>query len=450
MSRIINRRQFIDKGLTVGALMAASHILPANAESKSPNDKLNIACVGTQGRAAGNIKGINSQNLVAICDVDADSLGKRAKELPAARRYRDFRRMLEKEDDKIDAVLVATPDHIHAPATAMALRMGKHVYCEKPLTHTVEEARIIRELAEKNNCVTQMGTQIHSMDNYRRVVELIRAGAIGDVKDVHVWVGSNWSNGRYNKPAKKPVQLDWDLWLGPAKKRKYFEGIHPFHWRRFWEYGGGSLADMACHFMDLVFWALELKHPTVIKADGPPVHADGTPAGLKVDYQYPARGDWPAVNVTWYDGGRQPRMLKQLKDGNGKPLEPKYRGGQLFVGTKGMLLSKYTSHILLPAKKFAEYKAPAPTIPSSPGHHKEWMDACKGKTKIGQPGGPQCHFGYSAILTEAVLLGNVAYRSGKTIYWDAKSLRATNAPEADKFIRKEYRKGWDLVRNAIS
>ncbi len=438
MNNLLNRREFLGQSVVVGGAVAAGcYVNPGEAAvSKSPNEKLNIAAVGTMNRAGADIAGTSSENIVALCDVDANLLGKAAARYTSARKYRDFRVMLEKEADKIDAVLVATPDHCHAPAAAMALKLGKHVYCEKPLAHTVFEARTLARLAKENDCVTQMGTQIHAGDNYRRVVELVQTGAIGKVREVHVWVNVSYGGAHFTTNTPTPKYLDWDLWLGPAPKRPYSEGVHPRAWRRFWDFGTGGLGDFGCHYMDLVHWALKLRHPTTVSAKGPEVDPVGTPPWMIVDYQHPARGDLPPVALTWYDGGRRPELASQLKDKNGKPLD--WKSAQLFVGEKGMILSDYGRHVLLPADKFADFKPPEPFIPKSIGHHQEWIHAIKNR------GTTTCNFDYSGALAEAVLLGMVAYRSGKKIEWDAENLKVTNSPEAQQFVHKEYRKGWVL------
>jgi predicted dehydrogenase len=326
---------------------------------------------------------------------------------------------------------VATPDHTHAPATLTALRAGLHVFCEKPLTHTVYEARLVAETAAKHKRVTQMGTQIHGGDNYRRVVELIQSGAIGAVNEVHVWVSTTYGGAdRPKEMPKVPAGLDWDLWLGPAPKRPYHPTYVPFYWRGWWDFGGGALADMACHYMDLPFWALKLRHPTKINAEGPPPHPESTPHGLTVHYDFPARGELPPVKLTWYDGGKRPALFAQGK-------LPKWGNGVLFIGSKGMLLADYGKRKLLPEKQFADFTPPKPTIANSIGHYKEWVEACK-------HGGPTtCNFDYSGALTEAVLLGNVSYRLGKPIEWDAKKFKANEAG-AEKYLRPVYHNGWTL------
>lgn len=438
MPRNFRRREFLQTGAAATSAAALGYYVnptPA-ADSKSPNEKLNLAAIGTSGRAGADIAEVAGENIVALADCDGNLLDKAGAQYKNSRKYRDFRVLLEKESMKIDAVVVGTPDHTHAPAAAMAMKLGKHVYCEKPLTHTIFEARTLAELAKKNKLVTQMGSQIHAGDNYRRVVELVQGGVIGKVSEAHVWVSVKYDGRTLKTGGPTPAGLDWDLWLGPAPERPYSEGCHPFYWRWFWEYGTGGLGDFGCHYMDLVHWALDLRAPTKISAKGPPVDPISTTAGLTVEYDYPARRDLPPVKLTWYDGGKKPDILATLKTADGKPLD--FGSGQLFIGEHGMIISDYGRNMVLPAEKFADFKRPEPTIPASIGHHKEWLQAIR-------TGGPTtCNFDYSGALTEAVMLGVVAYRSGKSLEWDAANLKVTNAPEAQQFVHKEYRKGWVL------
>lgn len=431
-----NRRSFI-KRTAATTLAAASAIhFPFIARAQSPNSKLNLVSVGVNGRAAENLKGVSTENIIAFADVDSNSLERALKLYPGARTYRDFRMMLEREGDKIDGVVVSTPDHTHAVAASMALRMGKPLYCEKPLTHTVEEARVLQRLARENKCVTQMGTQIHAGNNYRRVVELIQSGAIGEVRDVHVWVnvGSSYSGGVY-KPIPVPATLDWDLWQGPAFERPYSEGVHPFSWRQFWNYGNGRLGDFGCHFMDLVHWALDLKHPETVEAKGPPVDSFSTPEWLNVDYHYPSREGQPPVHLTWHGAGK-PKQLADLKDAEGKPID--WASGQLFIGSKGMIVSNYGQHMLLPTDQYKDFTRPDQFIPNSIGHHAEWINAIK------NGGTTTCNFDYSGPLTEAVLLGIVAYKSGERLEYNSKNGTVKNASRATALLHKEYRSGWSL------
>ena len=423
------RRDFLN---TSGAVAVTAGVWSevAAQESNSPNEKLRILCVGTANRAAANVAGVNGENIIGLCDVDSNYLSRAAATHKSARTYADYREMIATEDDA-DAIVVAVSDHNHAPAAIRGIRAGLHCYCEKPLTHTVQEARIVAEAAKAKGVATQMGTQIHAGDNYRRVVEVIRSGAIGDVNEVHVWVGKGWGGGdRPTETQEPPANLNWDLWLGPAPVRPYAAGrYHPAQWRRWWDFGQGTLGDMGCHYMDLPFWALDLRHPLSCEAEGPEVHPETCPLGLKVHYKFPARGKMPPLDLTWYDGNMIPKEVAgQRVKGS----------GVMFVGTQGAMFANYGSYKLFPADKFAGFKPPEKTIPKSIGHHAEWIKACKD----GSP--TTCNFDYSGSLTEAVLLGNVAFRTGKKLEWDAQNLKATNCPEADEFLQRKYRPGWTL------
>lgn len=434
------RRSFLQSTAAGSAAMlsAGLHVSASPSRpSRSALENLNIACIGTANRAAEDVNGVMSENIVAIVDVDSSYLGRCKSMLTEKkglepRTYADYREMLVAEGDKIDAVVIGTSDHHHAPAAIRAIRAGKHVYCEKPLTHTIFESRLLAKAAAEKGVATQLGTQIHAENNYRRVVEIIKAGVLGNVTEVHVWVGKGWGGG--DRPAKAdpvPATLNWDLWLGPAPERPYANGqYHPANWRRWWDFGGGTLGDMACHYMDLPFWALDLRHPTRCETVGPKVHPETCPLGLIVKYDFPARGTQPALKFTWYDGDMIPKKIAD---------QPVPANGVMFIGSEGMMFADYSRYKLFPADKFASFKPPAQTIPDSIGHHAEWIKACKD----GSP--TTCNFDYSGALTETVLLGNVAYRLGKAIEWDAANLVATNAPEAAKLVNKEYRKGWEVV-----
>lgn len=434
MKSTMTRRELLRR--TSLAVAGASLAVPAIfADSKSPNEKLNLGIVGTANRAAANIEDVQSQNLVALCDIDDTFLKAAGARFPKAELYNDYRKMLERTD--LDAVLVATPDHVHAFATMAALKSGRHAYCEKPLTHSVAEARAVTREAARLKRVTQLGTQIHATDNYRRIVELVRSGAIGAIKEAHVWVGKTWSGGdRPTETPPVPAHIHWDLWLGPAPERPYHPTYLPANWRRWWDFGGGTLADMGCHHIDVVHWALELTTPTAVSAEGPPVHKETTPAWLQVTYEHPAKGTRPPVKVIWHDGGKRPA---QFDDPDPKRRLPEWGDGVLWIGEKGMLLSDYGRYKLLPEDQFKGFVPPPQTIPASIGHHAEWIAACKAGTP-----NTTCDFSYSGVLSECVLLGNVAYRSGKRIEWDAQNLRVTNAPGANALLQREYRKGWVL------
>jgi predicted dehydrogenase len=432
-----NRRQFIKK--TSAAAAGLWFIGKAESFGKkaiSPNEKLNIGVIGVANRAFQNIKGVDHQNIVAMCDVDESFMAGTKKDLPGAKTYFDYRKMLEQKD--IDAVVVSTPDHTHAIATIDSLNSGRHVYCEKPLTHTISETRAVMKTAARNKkLATQMGTQIHATDNYRRIVELLQSGAIGTVRDVHVWVDSAYTAP--GKPTEKPpvpANLHWDQWLGPVPFEPYFTDYHPRWWRRYWKFGGGSLGDMGCHHVDLSHWALGLRYPTSVETEGPTPDAYATCPWLIARYEYPANGKQPPVKLTWYHGVKDGKDVRPPHFAEGKL--PKWGNGSLFVGDKGMLLGDYGHYVLLPQKDFAGFQTPKHSIPRSMGHHEEWIHACK----TGAP--TTCNFEYAGALTESILLGNVAFRTGKKIEWDFKEMRAKNCPEADQYIQHQYRDGWKI------
>lgn len=445
MKRSLTRRAFLRNSALAGASVFAA---PAFLSAAAPNNKLNIAVIGCGGRGASNLADVSSENIVALCDVNERHLESAAKKHPGAKKFVDFRKLYD-DARAFDAVVVSCAEHTHAFATLPALQLRKHVYCEKPLTHNVWEARVITEAAAKARVATQMGTQIHAGSNYRRVVELIQAGSIGSVSEVHVWVGRAW--GRQSAASAKkhgdivhvterpagsspvPPGLHWDLWLGPAPERPFQEVYFPGpKWYRWWDFGGGTMSDLGSHWNDLPFWALKLDHPQSVSATGPAPHPEIAPASMTATYDYGPRADRPAVRLTWYQGEEKPELWRG-------GLIPKWDSGVLFVGTKGMLLSDYGKHLLLPEEKFAGFERPPKSIPESIGHHQEWIHACK----TGAP--TTCSFDYSGPLTEANHLGNVAFRVGKKIDWDHKTLQVRNAPEAAQYIRREYRKGWKLA-----
>jgi len=437
-ARRVSRRTVI-KSFSVGAAGLSAGVFTGLAPraSRAANDKLQIACIGVANRATENVGGVSGQAIVALCDIDDTYLDRYTKpepRFPGARVYNDYRELIDKESGKVDAVVVSTADHHHVPAAIRAVRKGMHVYCEKPLAHTVAEARLLADEAKKAGVATQLGTQIHAGDNYRRVVEIIRSGAIGPVEEVHVWVGKGWGGGERppkDKEQEPPAHLHWDLWLGPAPVRPFVPGVyHPANWRRWWDFGNGTLGDMGCHYMDLPFWALDLKYPTACEAEGPPVHPETCPLGLVVRYDFPARGDQPALKFTWYDGNMTPKEVKgQRVPGS----------GVMFVGRDGMMFADYGSYRLFPQEKFAGFAPPPQSIPKSIGHYAEWIQACREGTPT------TCNFGYSGPLSEAVLLGNVAYRVGQRIEWDGATTKVTNSPAADALVRKAYRAGWEVA-----
>jgi len=442
-----SRRQFLKST----AIAAGSSLLaaPAIVSGRNLNEKLNIAIIGAGGRGASNTRSVSSENIVALCDVNANNLNRAATRHPAAKRFSDFRRLYE-TPNRFDAVVVSCCEHTHAFATMPALKLGKHVYCEKPLTYNVEECRAIRLAAAEAKVATQMGTQIHAGENYRRVVELIQAGAIGSVSEVHVWVGRAWGwhasaaeAGRHgdrafvpdrpSQPQPVPANLDWDLWLGPAPRRPFHSVYFPGpKWYRWWDFGNGTMSDLGSHWIDLPFWALKLKAPSVVTAQGPPVHPEIAPASMQVTYGYKKQGDQPALSLSWYQGTNKPPAWTAN-------TIPRWGSGVLFVGSRGQLLADYSKHLLLPEDEFRDYKRPEPSIPRSRGHHAEWIHACK----TGAP--TTCNFEYAGWLTEANHLGNVAYRVGRSLDWDAASMTVTNVADAERFVRRRYRNGWSLA-----
>ena len=438
-----SRRRFLSNSLGAAALAG---VAPAVLRGQNLNSKLNIAVVGVGGRGGSNMAGAAVENIVALCDLNAKNLAAAKAKYPGARTEEDFRRLFDRSQD-FDAVVVSTTEHTHAFATMLALKAGKHVYCEKPLTHGIWEARQIREYAAQTKLATQMGIQIHAGENYRRVVELIQGGVIGPVREAHVWVSRAWgwqsaeeaaANKDHHTPGRPagsepvPEGLNWDLWLGPAPERPFHSVYVPGNrWYRWWDFGSGTMSDLGSHWNDLPFWALKLRAPQTIEAFGPPPQPEIAPASMTAVYEHPARAGMPACKVTWYQGTHKPQIWKE----NGIPQWP---NGCLFVGEKGMLLADYNKFVLLPEKAFEGAPLPEKTIPRTASHMQEWLDACKGGPR------PLADFQYSGWLTESNHLGSVAYRLGKKIGWDADRLEVKNAPEAAHYIRRAYRPGWTL------
>ncbi len=443
MNTEMSRRGFLAGGTS--AAVAA----PAIIRGQLLNDKLDVAIIGCGGRGGANLQEIAAcgENIVALCDVNQNNLEAASHAFPQAKTFSDFRKLYD-EFTSFDAVAVSTCEHTHAFATLPALKLKKHVYCEKPLTYNIWECRQIRHAAREAGVATQMGTQIHAGSNYRRVVELVQGGCIGDVRECHVWVGRAWGlqsaeaakrNGdivyvteRPKEAQTPPAHLNWDLWLGPAPERPYNDVYFPGpKWYRWWDFGNGTMSDLGSHWNDLPFWALKLDAPKTIVAAGGPAHPEIAPASMSATYTYGARGSLPPVTLTFYQGELKPQVYieKQI---------PQWDSGVLFVGSKGMVLSDYFKHLLLPEDKFRDFVAPPPTIPESVGHHREWVNACK----TGSP--TTCNFDYSGGLTEANHLGNVAFKTGEKLEWDTARLRVTNTRKADPFIHRSYRKGWHL------
>ena len=446
MASHVTRRQFLRQAALTGSATAAGTLAaPAFGAPGSPNDKLNIAIIGPGGRGASNLQGVSGENIVAICDVDDRRAAGAFKKFPRAKRYRDFRRMLSALDKQIDAVVVSTPDHTHAACSVMAMKMGKHCYCEKPLTWCVHEARVVRQTAAQHKVATQMGNQGTGSAGLRSGVKVLQAGIIGKVREIHVWSNrpyDGWAQGEKRPQDAPPVPagLDWNLWLGPAPKRPYHSAYLPGRWRMWQEFGTGALGDMGCHTMNLPVWAMKLENPTSIEAESFPINDETYPKWSIVRWEFPARGELPPVKLTWYDGwahgGKRPPQ--EWLDGN-QPT----KSGALLIGEQGKFYQTNdvgASWMLLPEDKFRDNKEVAAITEATQGadHHQEWIAACKG----GPPA--KSNFDYAARLAETVLLGNVALRLGKRIHWDAQKMQAKSCPEAEPLITRPYRDGWSL------
>ena len=439
----MSRRQFIGTVSTsaVGMTIVPRHVLGGRG-FQAPSDTLNIAGIGVGGRGRADVQGCNSQNITALCDVDPGFAARTFNQYPGATAYTDYRQMLDREPD-IDAVIIATPDHTHAVIAMDAMRRGKHVYCEKPLTRTVAEARALADTARERGVATQMGNQGHAGDGTRRIREWIEAGVIGEVREVQYWTNRPIWPQAVDRPTEAhhmPPGLDWDLFLGPAPHRPYHPAYHPFAWRGWWDYGTGALGDIACHSMDAAFWALELEYPTRISAETSPLFAETAPAMSRITYDFPARGTRPPVRFVWRDGNLSLPRPPQLAAGERLPGGS---SGQLLVGTDGVIAADMyaTEPRLFPTALHEEVMASPPPrrYPRSPGVYREWIDACKGNGTTGSS-----FPDHSGPLTEVVLLGNLAVRTGRAIEWDARQMRVSNVPEANAFLDEPYREGWSL------
>jgi predicted dehydrogenase len=439
--RPISRRHFLAAtGAAAAFTIVPSSVLGQAVGQTPPSDKLNIAGIGFGGRGEGDLHEVSSQNIVALCDVDEAYAGRVFQSYPKARKWKDFRKMLDEQKD-IDAVVIATPDHLHATITMMALKLGKHVYCEKPLTHTVKEARMIAKAATEAKVATQLGNQGQADEETKIFIEMVRDGAIGNVREIHGWSSRNpaiCARGIPRPQDKPPVPatLDWDLWLGPAPERPYHPAYLPFVWRAWWDFGTGVLGDIACHNFSAIFKALKLGHPKTIQASstngqcGDEIANETAPVGSVVHYTFEATADHPALTLTWYDGGLLPFRPEDLEPGRRIP----FGDGMLYIGDKGKILD----HRLIPESRMKEYGKPPRTLERSPGHHKEWLNACKGGPKPGSP------FEFGGLLTEVAMLGNIAIRTNEMLVWDPVNMKFPNCPAAEKFLQTEYRKGWTL------
>lgn len=468
MSTAISRRKFLDYAASSAAAFAiVPRYILGGKTYVAPSDRLNIAIIGTGGQGINNMKDLLRYpdiQIIAICDVNEQSdysqtyYGGTAGRFPALAvlknhydnqpdskgakvcpDYVDFREMLDKEK-AIDAVLIATPDHIHATAVLAAIEAKKHVFCEKPLTHSIYETRVVTEAARAAKVATQMGNQGHSTEDIRLMVEWIRDGAIGPVREVFAWTeaGKDSPIDRVTRPEDTPPVppgLDWQRWLGPVEYRPYHPEYFPYNWRGWWAFGNGALGDMGCHNIDAAFWALDLRYPETVEASTVELNDETAPLASIVHYTFPKRGELPPLKLTWYDGGLQPPRPEELE-----PERNMGEDGLLFVGDKGKILAGGWSESprIIPEPKMRAYQRPAKTIPRVEGHRRDWINACKG----GKPA--SANFDFGGPLTELVLLGTVAMRTKKKLYWDGPNMKATNAPEADEFIRPEYHNGWTI------
>jgi len=432
----ISRRDFMGAAAAVAAFTIVPRHVLGGPRQIPPSEKVNIAGIGVGGQGGGDINAVSSQNIVALCDVDWNRAGGTFRRHPKATKYKDYREMLDKEDKNIDAVVVATPDHVHAVASIAAIKRGKHVYCEKPLTHSVYEARMVAKAAREAGVATQMGNQGQASEGTRLMCENIWGGAIGPVREVHVWTYWPQGVGRPEDTPPAPDKLDWDLWLGPAPKRPYHPSYVPFKWRGWWDFGTGALGDIGCHSIDPIWRALKLKAPLSVHAACTLVNNETYPVASRVTYQFGARGDMPPVKMHWYDGGMRPPRPDELEDGQNFG-----DNGTMFVGDKGKMLG----HMIIPESRRKEFGNAPKVLERSPGHHQEWIDACKG----GKPAGS--NFDHAGPLAEAVLLGNVALRPAikekltrVSLLWDSENFKITNVPEANQYLRREYREGYSL------
>jgi predicted dehydrogenase len=451
MNGPLSRRSLLRKAGALSSLAATFTIVPRHvlggAGYVAPSEKMNIAGVGIGGMGAANLKNLESENIVALCDVDPTYASAIIDRYSPARFYTDYRKMLDQQKD-IEGVLIATPDHTHAVIAMAAIRAGKHVYCQKPLTHDVYEARTLTKAAHESNVRTQMGIQGHSGEGIRRTCEWISSGLIGDVREVDAWCSltyypwghAYWSSRWSERPKEAmpvPAGLDWDAWIGPAPMRPYHRAYHPGTWRSWWDFGCGMMGDRGVHTLDSVVTALELTAPTSVDATCCGSTQEVHPLAAVLTFMFPARHVLPAVKLTWYEGMQAPRP-PELPDGVRLPAE----GGAIFKGTKGLLVSGVTGldlPKLIPAHEQKAIKPAPSTSPRDQGaHEKDWVRACKSGGRAG------ADFAYSGPLTEICLLGNIAKRVEARIVWDAAKLRITNINDANKYIRTEYRKGWSL------
>jgi predicted dehydrogenase len=466
MTRKTTRRRFIGQSAAIGAGFWIGSQAVSKAQD-SPLQSLSAACVGVGGKGGSDTSHIGEQgvSIVGLCDVDGGTLTKKGREFPDAKKFTDYREMLDQLGDKVDIVTVSTPDHNHAAAAIKAMRMKKHVYCQKPLTWSIYEARMMREVAKENGVVTQMGNQGTSEDGLREAVEVIRSGAIGDVSEVHIWSNRPvWPQGVGRPAGEDPIPegLNWDAWIGPAPMRPFKDGVyHSFNWRGWVDFGTGALGDMACHTTNMPVMALELWDPVAVTAVKNPGIFEGEtfPGSSSLMFEFPKRGNLPPCNFHWYDGGNLPEdsLISQLPASFQKRIQQQREGGRktsgaVVVGSKGLLFSPDdygAKYYLLPEDNYKDFKKPEQTLPRIPykagGDQRqkwEFISTIKGEYEPGT----MSNFGYAGRLTETILVGNLAMRAGEgqRIEWDAKSLKSTNLPAVNEFVQREYRDGWSI------
>jgi predicted dehydrogenase len=470
ISRQPSRRRFMQGAAATAAAGFWVWNQRAYAESKSPNEKLNIAWIGVGGKGGGDVDQAGQVGkVVAICDVDDKILANKAEKFPDAEQFADYREMIEKLGDKVDAIGVSTPDHNHFPAAMLAMKHGKHVYCQKPLTWSVWEARQLREMAQRKGLKTQMGNQGSAGNSLRKGVEFIKGGVIGDVKEIHVWTNRpiwpqapEWTARPPESAA--PKNLHWDLWLGPAPERPYAEypgakgrragAYHQFNWRGWLDFGTGALGDMACHLANMAYRGAELKYPSDVKAEACDVNNETHPSAANILWNFPGKGGKPGIKFRWYEGRMLDQLLlpdKALFPGKlfdmGKNKFP--IGGALVIGDKGAMFQTDDyggSWELLPAKKFEDVKAPEQTLKRHEGDNDQYMKQEWAMAIRGEIDQPFSNFGYAGVLTEAMLLGNVAIRNhGKRLEWNGEELRFPNDLDATQLLRRNPRSGWDVM-----
>ena len=430
---ILSRRELLKRAaLAAGGAVAAPMLVPATLFGKhAPSNRLSLAVIGLGGQGGSNLKAVKDQNLIALCDVDDKRAGKAFESFPKAHKFKDFRKMFDAVEKKIDGAVISTPDHMHFHPACWAMQRGKHIYLEKPMAHNLWEIRTLTKLAAEKKLATQLGVQRHVLEGLRRGVEIVKAGTLGTITEVHSWLNS--ARGMPEMPAgaeEVPATLDWDLWLGAAAERPYSAAYVPYNWRFWWDFGTGDSGNWGCHILDIPYWSLGLQYPTKVEASGPPPDKLRTPKSLSARFEFPATDKRPGLVLHWHQG--VPAAVKEL----GVKFD---KFNNLFIGSEGKLLCGFDkSHLLLPQEKFADYKLPERTIPKSPGFHEEWFRACKGDAPA------TCNFGYTGPMAETVLLANVAYRVQGGFDWDHETLTPKGNAAAEKYIREPFRKGWEI------